>query len=165
MDKMVIANDEFFAEVKRVLSSEHRVTIPVKGYSMLPFIRGGKDLVVLEPEENLRVGDIVLFYAGREGEGRYIMHRILRLEERGGTPWAVIRGDGVLKNTEQVPVSAIIARAVTILRGGQRPVDPRSPGHLRKVRFWEALRPLRRYILFVYKRLPWNIGWVRQDNN
>lgn len=164
MDKMVIANDEFFAEVKRLLACERKVTIPVKGYSMLPFIRGGKDLVVLEPEEAYRPGDIVLFYIGREGEGRYVMHRILRLEERNGQPWAIIRGDGVLKNTEQVSVSAIIARAVTILRDGTRPVDPRSKSHLRKVRFWDAIRPLRRYLLFAYKHLPWNIGWVRQDN-
>ncbi|MBR6346259.1 MAG: hypothetical protein IKR69_02610 [Bacteroidales bacterium] len=163
MDKMVISNDEFFAEVKRLLASERKVTIPVKGYSMLPFIRGGKDLVVLEPENDYRPGDIVLFYVGREGEGRYVMHRIIRLEERKGTMWAVIRGDGVLENTEQVPLSSVIARAVTVLRDGKRPVDPRSPGHLRKVRFWDALRPFRRYILFVYKHLPWNIGWVRQN--
>ena len=48
MEKMVIDNDAFFADVLTVLDQGKRVTIPVKGYSMLPFIRGGKDLVVLE---------------------------------------------------------------------------------------------------------------------
>ena len=47
MDKLTINNDEFFASVRQMLSAGHDVTIPVKGYSMLPFIRGGKDLVVL----------------------------------------------------------------------------------------------------------------------
>ena len=61
MEKMIVDNDTFFADVLQMLDQGKRVTIPVKGYSMLPFIRGGKDLVVLEkaggtPEPDLRQG-------------------------------------------------------------------------------------------------------------
>ena len=45
MEKMVIANDEFFVPVRQMLEEGHSVTIPVKGFSMLPFIRGERDLV------------------------------------------------------------------------------------------------------------------------
>ena len=48
MEKMVVDNDLFFSDVLQVLEQGRRVTIPVKGFSMLPFIRGTKDLVVLE---------------------------------------------------------------------------------------------------------------------
>ena len=41
MDKMIIDNDTFFADVLRLLDQGKQVTIPVKGFSMLPFIRGG----------------------------------------------------------------------------------------------------------------------------
>ena len=92
------------------------------------------------------------------------MHRILRTEDRGGREWAVIRGDGVVKNTEEVPLDSIVAKAVKILRSGTREVDPYTPSMMRKVRFWEALRPIRRYLLFVYRRLPWNYKWIRQED-
>ena len=63
MEKMIIDNDTFFADVLQMLDQGKRVTIPVKGYSMLPFIRGSKDLVVLEKADgNLRADDIVLFH-------------------------------------------------------------------------------------------------------
>ena len=60
MDKMIIDNDTFFADVLQVLDQGKRVTIPVKGFSMLPFIRGTKDLVVLEKAGgDLKADDIV----------------------------------------------------------------------------------------------------------
>lgn len=39
MDKFVIENDLFFNNVTGLLKEGHTVTIPVKGWSMLPFIR------------------------------------------------------------------------------------------------------------------------------
>ena len=78
---MIIDNDTFFADVRRLLDQGTRVTIPVKGLSMLPFIRGGKDLVVLEKAGgNLQRDDIVLFHVGPREGGRYVMHRILTMD-------------------------------------------------------------------------------------
>jgi len=48
MQKLVVNNEFFFPEVVALLEKGQRVIIPVKGYSMLPFIRGEKDLVELE---------------------------------------------------------------------------------------------------------------------
>ena len=80
MEKMVIDNDAFFADVLTVLDQGKRVTIPVKGYSMLPFIRGGKDLVVLEKAGDvLKADDIVLFH-------------ILLRERRAGHPVEFVLG-------------------------------------------------------------------------
>ena len=104
MEKMVIANDPFFAEVVRMLGEGKRVRIPVKGYSMLPFIRGEKDEVWLETPGEVKVDDIVLFHY----RGRYIMHRVIgRQGER-----YVIRGDGVPKNCEYPLRGEILGKAV-----------------------------------------------------
>lgn len=160
MEKMVVDNDSFFADVLGVLEEGRQATIPVKGYSMLPFIRGGKDLVVLEKAPaDLRAGDIVLFRVGPAEGGRWVMHRILSIDGDA----VDIMGDGVPKAHEHVHRRQIYAKAVTILRGGTRPVDPYSPGELRKVRFWQWLLPLRRYILFIYRHLPWNRSWIKEN--
>ena len=71
MEKMVVDNDLFFSDVLQVLEQGRRVTIPVKGFSMLPFIRGTKDLVILEKAgEDLKADDIVLFHVGPADGGR-----------------------------------------------------------------------------------------------
>ena len=159
---MILNNDTFFADVLRVLAEEKRVTIPVKGFSMLPFIRGSKDLVVLEKaSEDLKADDIVLFHLGPADGGRYVMHRILSVDGDK----VDIMGDGVPKNHEHVRKNQILAKAVTILRSGKRPVDPYSPGQLRLVHFWQRLRPVRRYLLFIYRHLPWNRSWIKENRN
>ena len=162
MEKMVIDNDTFFADVLQVLRQGKRVTIPVKGFSMLPFIRGGKDLVVLEQAGDvLKADDIVLFHVGPEDGGRYVMHRILSIDGDA----VDIMGDGVAYNHEHVQRNQILAKAVEIVRNGKRSVDPYAPGQLRLVRFWQWRRPVRRYILFIYRHLPWNRSWIKENVN
>ena len=162
MDKMIIDNDTFFAGVLPLLDQGKRVTIPVKGFSMLPFIRGGKDLVVLEKAgADLKADDIVLFHLGPQEGGRYVMHRILSIDGDA----VDIMGDGVLKAHEHVRRNQILAKAVEILRGGKRTVDPYAPGRLRRVHFWQGLLPVRRYILFIYRHLPWNRNWIKENRN
>jgi len=162
MDKMIIDNETFFADVLQVLDQGKRVTIPVKGFSMLPFIRGGKDLVVLEKVgEVLKADDIVLFRMGPREGGRYVMHRILSIDGDA----VDIMGDGVPETHEHVRRNQILAKAVEILRGGKRTVDPYAPGQLRLVHFWQWLRPVRRYILFIYRHLPWNRSWIKENRS
>ncbi len=155
MDKLIVENDEFFGKVVSLLVEGHSVTVPVKGVSMLPFIRGDKDSVVLEGVESctpdgksrigVNVGDIVLF----RYKGRYIMHRILRIENCQ----AVIQGDGVARNMEICSLDDIYGRVTQILKNGKTPVDPYSDSMKQKVALWMRFRPIRRYILFVYRHL------------
>ncbi len=155
MDKLIVENDEFFGKVVSLLADGHSVTVPVKGVSMLPFIRGDKDSVVLEGVESctpggksrirVNVGDIVLF----RYKGRYIMHRILKIENLN----AIIQGDGVAKNIEICGLDDIYGRVTQILKHGKSPVDPYSDKMRRKVALWMRLKPIRRYVLFVYRRL------------
>ncbi len=146
MEKVIISNEIFFGEVLRMLRDGHNVTIPVKGVSMLPFIRGDRDAVVLEPADrtrNLAPGDIVLF----RYDGRFILHRILKIN----ADVAEIRGDGAVSK-EHCHLCDIYGRAVRILRKGAVPVDPYSCSSRMKVWLWLHL-PLRRYVLAIYRRL------------
>ena len=138
MEKMVIANDPFFAEVVRMLGEGKRVRIPVKGYSMLPFIRGEKDEVWLETPGEVKVDDIVLFHY----RGRYIMHRVIGRD----ADKYIIRGDGVPKNCEYPVREEILGKVVSIIRDG-----------------WQRLRPIRRYLLFAYWHFPWNRRWLKGE--
>lgn len=147
MEKLVVHNDEFFAQVVALLEKGQRVTIPVKGVSMLPFIRGERDLVELTApdRDRLQRDDIVLFRT----HGRWIMHRILRVKDGVVT----IQGDGVWRGKEVVSVNQIHGKAVSILRKGELPRDPYTKRELRLVHAWQKLGGLRRYILAVYLRL------------
>lgn len=154
--KMVVHNDEFFSQVLARLDEGLTATIPVKGYSMLPFIRGGKDLVVLEKAVGeIKKDDIVLFRLG----GRYIMHRVLKAD--GGK--FDIQGDGVYLGHEYPVREQILAKATTIIRAGKTPVDPYGKKQLRRVHAWQKLGHLRRYILFIYRHLPWNKEWLKEN--
>ena len=156
MDKIIINNDQFFGKVTALLDEGKRVTIPVKGFSMLPFIRGERDLVELEkPQRPYAADDIVLFRCG----GRYVMHRI---ESVAGDK-VTIMGDGVPYNKEHVTTGDICGVAMKILRDGKRPVDPFSPRELRRVHLWRKLLPIRRYLLYAYRLMPWNFFWLRRQ--
>ena len=47
MNVKEIPNEILFAEVRRLIAENRNVTLKAKGSSMLPFIRGGEDSVVL----------------------------------------------------------------------------------------------------------------------
>ena len=80
-----MTDNEIIEEAIRLVEEGVSVTLPVNGRSMLPFIIGGRESVILqqpptqgEPRQNaapLKVGDVVLAWV--EGN-RYVVHRIIR---------------------------------------------------------------------------------------
>lgn len=156
MEKLTVNNDAFFGNVINLLREGKKVTIPVKGVSMLPFIVGEVDLVVLEgveeaspagtPRRHAGIGDAVLFRAN----GRFLLHRILDFDENGR---AVIQGDGVLTAKERCGRDGIFGRVVSVLKKGRRPVDVSTRRYRLKVRLWVAMAPFRRIPLGIWRRL------------
>ena len=56
-------------------------------------------------------------------------------------------GDGNIAGTERCTVADVLGTVTEIIRpDGRR----RAPG---RARFWRALKPVRRYLLAIYKRL------------
>jgi hypothetical protein len=145
MEKITLPNDVLLDEVARLVAEGEAVALMTKGASMLPFIVGGRDSVVLVRPEELFPGMIVLAYV--QG-GRYVLHRILSVD---GTK-VVLMGDGNIKGVEVCAPADVKAVAVRISKPSGE-VDCLSKRHLRQAAIWKTLLPVRRWILAVYRRL------------
>ena len=139
MDKRIVPNDILLGEVAAVLREGREAVITPTGNSMLPFIRDGRDRVVLRRLDEIAVGDIVLMHTG----GRYVLHRVIGIDGEQIT----LMGDGNLKSVEQGTRAEIVGTVTEIIRPDGRSIRPG------KGRLWRALKPVRRYILAIYRRL------------
>lgn len=144
MKKIVLPNDILLSEVARLVAEGESVTIRTKGNSMLPFIRGERDSVVLEAPDEFGVMDIVL---AEIRQGMFVLHRVV---DMNGDE-VVLMGDGNLVGRERCLRNDVAAKAVAIVKDGKK-VDCRSRGHLCRARIWKSLLPLRRYLLAIYRR-------------
>ena len=152
-----IDNNTYFDAVTTMLKKGQDVTINVRGASMLPFLAESRgDQVILEGAEagtpdgrervKVNVNDIVLFRLG----DRYFLHRILKINDND---IAEIQGDGILNAKERCHRDLILARVTTIIRGGKETIDTKSSTYRRNVRIWMILKPFRRPMLWLWKRL------------
>lgn len=123
---------------EQVLQRGEKLIYPNVGDSMLPLIRQGKDLMVIEqrPEGRCRRYDAVLY---KRPNGRYVLHRILKVRKDG----YVICGDNRYTREFGVPDQWIIGVLTAVLRDGKREL---------KVTDW-------RYRLYVH--LWCDFFWVR----
>lgn len=145
MRKVALSNEELLPEVAILLSEGNRVTIRAKGNSMLPFIVGGRDSVVLQQKDHYRVGDIVL---AEISPNVFVLHRIIKIDKEQ----IILMGDGNLRETEVCRVENIHGHVVSILHKGKQ-VDCNSWKERGKARVWRAVLPIRRYLLAIYRRI------------
>lgn len=145
MKSRVIPNDELIGEIKKLVAEGSQVSFTPKGMSMLPFIRGNHDGVLLGKPSGLCVGDAVL--AELEGP-RYVLHRIERFEGEK----VILMGDGNIVGREVCREEDVIAIALKVIKDGKE-IDCRSMSYMRKVKVWRWLLPIRRYLLAIYKRI------------
>ena len=118
------------------------VTINVKGRSMLPFLVGGRDKVVLTATKSgLHTGDAVL---AELRPGQYVLHRIIALEGEDVT----LMGDGNLRGTEHCKVQDVRGIVTQYIRPN-RTILAADRSLQRRIRLWRKLLPVRRYLLFL----------------
>lgn len=133
-------------EVERLISEGNRVTLKVKGNSMLPFIVGSRDSVVLKRlDRTPKEGDIVL---ARLASKRYVIHRIYKIESYQIT----LMGDGNILIPEICQLADISGTVVEIITP-TKSKNPFSKSQKRAAKLWLILKPLRRYLLFIYRGL------------
>ena len=145
-EKLTIPNSIFFSEVESHLREGKSVVIPVKGYSMLPFIRDGRDSVELRSKVELEVGDIAL---ARLGNGHFVLHRIWEI--KGDK--VILMGDGNISGKEICHIGDILGVAQKIMKRGGKVIECSDPSYIKRVKIWRRLLPIRRYILAIYRRL------------
>ena len=140
-----MTDEQIIQEAVRLVQDGVSVTFPVKGRSMLPFIVGGSESVILQKPGNLQRGQVALAQVGPD---RYVVHRIIKVEPDRIT----LMGDGNIRGTESCTPSNVLARATHVVnaKGERRTLD--SKGQMFKARVWYWIRPLRRIILAVLRR-------------
>ena len=140
-----VSDEEIIRNAVSLVNEGMAVTMLVKGRSMLPFILGGIESVVLTRPGEIREGDVVL---ARIDNRRYVLHRVMEV-----TPERVVlMGDGNIRGQEVCRPEDVLARADEVVGedGRHRRLD--TPKQLRRARLWRRLLPVRRWILAVYKR-------------
>ncbi len=127
-------NREMFSIVRDLLLDGSPVKVAVKGQSMLPFFTSGST-VLLRPirEDDFCKYNVVLADTGRG----FVIHRIIAVE--GDT--VTLLGDGNYIGTERMT------------RGHVYGIVDCSHLHLALARVWLWLRPVRRYPLYIFKRI------------
>ena len=143
MKRVIIQNAIIFSEVAKLVSNGESVTIKTKGNSMLPFISGERDSVVLAKADNIELYDIVLAVVN---ENQYVLHRVIKIMGNK----LILMGDGNLKGCEICTIENVIATAVEVI-GDNREYSCRDNKYIRRAKIWKALLPIRKYLLAIYK--------------
>lgn len=144
--KMRMANSILIPEIIRMIEEGHSVTLPLRGYSMRPFLEDGRDKALLaKPENQLKEGDVVL---AEVAPLHFVLHRIIRISGED----IVLRGDGNIAD-EHCQSENIKAIATAFYRKG-RPAADSVDGRKWRIYswWWMRLYPVRRYLLFIYRR-------------
>jgi len=122
-----------FAEVmEHALTSGTLVRFRAEGSSMHPTIRDG-EVITAAPVAISDVvrGDVVLCRHG----GRVLAHRVVAIGARGDDRPVALRGDSQTAAVELVDATAIVARIVSVERGGRTiPVAAAGGWLLRRLR-------------------------------
>ena len=156
MDSAKKSDVFIMAEAIRLVGEGVSVSFPVNGCSMLPFIVGGRDSVILEKPENLRVGDVVLAHAIPDNvallenaEKRYVIHRIVALSGDD----VVLMGDGNLVQREYCKRSEVYAKVVCVVKPNGKKCPTGAFWGRIAAKVWYILLPVRRYLLWIYRRV------------
>ena len=140
-----IANHLFFAWAETELSDGRSVRFRLKGVSMTPLIRDGRDEVIVYPctPHELAPMDVVLF----RYNDNHLLHRIIG---RDGDN-LLLQGDGSLVAQERCHVTDVVGKVHTIVRPTGREVSVENWRWRFLSRLWCNLGPFRRILLRILR--------------
>ena len=137
---------EMMPHIQEQLASGGSVELPVRGRSMRPFLKEGRDSVILRaPDRPLQKYDVPLY---QRPDGTYVLHRIVAVGKRS----YVCMGDAQLVCEYGISYGRVIAY-MTAVRRGDRLIDVRSQKHLFCVKAWHYSRLLRRFLWRVKRKI------------
>ena len=130
---------------EEVLNSNGRLVYTNVGVSMLPLIREGRDIMIIEKRgvSLLKKYDAVLYRRENiKGRGEYVLHRIIKILPDGNF---YIVGDNCT-NGETVKPSQILGVLTGLIRNG-KPVDLTGFRYKAYIALWCAPYRLRFFVL------------------
>lgn len=142
-----ISNDCFFARVEAEIRSGRNVRFRVKGNSMRPLLRNGREEVVVAPckAEDIECWDIVLF----RYRGRHVLHRMVG---RKGE-YFVLQGDAVCTFHEECGAEDIIGVVKRVYSPSGKVVETSSFRWRMKSRLWRLAGRYRGILLRLWSVL------------
>lgn len=146
-----IPNDLFFASVEAEIAEGRSVRFRLRGISMFPLLRDGRDEVVLRPccADELHPMDVVLF----RYRGQHLLHRILRRE--GDRLY--IQGDGSYVAHEECTVADVVGKVHTVIRPSGKAVAVTSWRWRLLSACWRKTGVCRRFFLrvlhYLYRKM------------
>lgn len=143
VEKKIYPNNIILDEVTEILSTSRKIILMTKGNSMLPFIRGEKDSVLLEKPDNISVGDIVLANIGTKENHKYVLHRVFSIDSDKIT----LMGDGNYAQKEYCSKSDLSGKVTSIIRPNGKEIA------VTRGQLWRKLLPVRPYLLKAYRIL------------
>lgn len=144
---ITLPNDVMLGGVKELLAEGRQVVIMTKGVSMLPFIVGKRDSVVLEKHPSVAPGEIAL---AEIAPGHYVLHRVREVSDDA----VVLQGDGNCRGQERCRPENIAGTVVAIQIPGKPDRNPLAPAEMRRWHRWAGLPAIiRRYYLAFYRRI------------
>ena len=142
----MVSDIEIIEEAIRLVEEGMSVTFPVRGFSMQPFIIGDKESVILQKPAQLKKGDVVLAWVN---DCKYVVHRIIQIEGEHVT----LMGDGNIRGTEHCKMNEVKAIATHVVDKKGRKHELYNDWRKLAARIWFWIRPTRRYLLGIYRRL------------
>lgn len=144
---MSVENAVFIPAVLEYVNSGRTAILPLRGYSMRPFLEDGRDKALLVKPDKINVGDPVL---AEISPLHYVLHRVWKIEGEHLT----LMGDGNL-TPEHCNVGDVRASVKAFYRKGRPSPDQVSGLKWRTYSWlWIKLYPVRRWLLAIYRRLP-----------
>ena len=103
------------ATYEEILAQEGKLVYTNVGVSMLPLLRQGRDLFIVEKRgpDRLKAGDVVLY---RRPPAQYVLHRIVEVREKD----YVILGDNCVNREYGITDSDILGVMTGFVRDGKQ---------------------------------------------
>lgn len=142
-----VSNEVFFAWVEEEIAQGKPVCFRLKGNSMFPLLKNGKDSVILEKcsADELKPMDVVLF----RYRGSHVLHRII---QRNGDD-LLIQGDGSIVAMEQCTVKDVVGKVTAIYQPSEKVLSVDNWKWTLPSRLWRISNPLRVFMLKVAHKL------------
>lgn len=146
-DTVSMMNTEYLSHVISLINQGKNVTIPLKGFSMNPWIVGGRDTAVLQKVDRtkLKKGDAVL---AEIRPGQYVLHRILWIDKKN----VQMMGDGNISPDPVIDIDCVCALVKGYYRKGRAEIEPMTYiWYQIYSKLWTNIGPFRRYLLAIYR--------------
>lgn len=138
-DFVKVSLHELYPIMEEKIKNGETFSFKAAGVSMLPYIRGGTDIVTLGPiDSDLKKNDVI-FYQRKSGQ--FVLHRIIKISSKNNF---FLCGDNQFRIEKNIARSQILARLVKIEKK-DRTLLPRDL----QSQLWCKILPIRRLILKV----------------